>query len=840
MNLLPHRINLPLYSALIASSSVTPLFADVNGWWVTKARMYQQESDATPATPTKWICDIGIEVTDGADASSASLSGGSISGSIALEFNAVDNEWRLEQEFNSEAELDAFLGSGQTYTLSLSGGTLGNLTQTFTFPSPNYPSVPALTDRDWSKVQSLDTAANFELNWTTPAAGTSLVFLDIENDAGGVNYEYDSSIPSSQIIPANSLTPGHFYEGELGALNSTFEPNTGGFASEGSLDHAAFTPFTVAAVMQRAPQAIVGAWQFGNGASDDSGAVVFIANGTYFLMEDGAISEEDGLESGTYTWNEDTGVLTVSATFDNNGDAGLSDPAGTMTVEIDGDSLLFSDNGEETTLSRVGYNPSSPIVGGWRLVDNGGANKGVIVLLDNGVYFHGETGTNANGQSGMECGTYDYNTTTDRIVSSSIRIDNNGEWGLSDPIQGYDDVLKLTPRFLTVSDAPDEIFHLDRVSNASVLADWSLTKTINYIQASANVQPTTVDYWDVYTSLETMNPNDVSSVIIEGGGISGSLAYSYEGDGRWTYYQEYDSQESLDALFPEQNTYTITVSGGALGTISQQIDIGEDLYPVTPYLTGTNFTDAQSIDRTQAFTLHFNNPGSSMVTVAVTELQAGDGSEYLYEENLGISSFEITAQTLPLASTSYGYLGFSNNITSADGVGGFGVNGNSSRYKGINDFVLQTLSTQELVDNAFAEAGLTGEDSQETATPFDDGVSNLMKYAFGMDLSSNDTTQLSPGGSGTSGLPAFVVEPSANPEADEVILKVEFIRRKGAGLVYTAEHSTTLGANSYTPMNGAVTITPINEQFERVSVSKVCDPNVNPACFSRVKVSTAP
>ena len=105
-----------------------------------------------------------------------------------------------------------------------------------------------------------------------------------------------------------------------------------------------------------------------------------------------------------------------------------------------------------------------------------------------------------------------------------------------------------------------------------------------------------------------------------------------------------------------------------------------------------------------------------------------------------------------------------------------------------------------------------------------------------MNLGAPDTSKLIPG-SGTSGLPVFEIDESgSSPE-----FKVEFIRRKGSGLVYTAKRSSDLGNDSFSEMTGAVTVNPIGEdgQFERVTVSEPCNPAIVPRCFGIVEV-TAP
>ena len=135
---------------------------------------------------------------------------------------------------------------------------------------------------------------------------------------------------------------------------------------------------------------------------------------------------------------------------------------------------------------------------------------------------------------------------------------------------------------------------------------------------------------------------------------------------------------------------------------------------------------------------------------------------------------------------------------------------------------------QQVMNDAFSTSGLSGDDALPDATPFSDGVPNLLKYAFNMNLAGPDSSTLAAGGS--SGLPVTSLDESG----PEPVLRVEFVRRKGSGLIYTAQHST--GLNAFEPMTGTTTVTDIDGQWERVVVEEPCNPATTPQCFSRVAV----
>jgi hypothetical protein len=101
-------------------------------------------------------------------------------------------------------------------------------------------------------------------------------------------------------------------------------------------------------------EGLLGTW-LSTTTENDLLMIMFFDDGTYFH---GEVDEDDdteisGMELGTYERDEDTGLLTVSQTFDNNGDTGLTDFAGVgapnIFVNIEGDTLTatIDEDGDE-------------------------------------------------------------------------------------------------------------------------------------------------------------------------------------------------------------------------------------------------------------------------------------------------------------------------------------------------------------------------------------------------------------------------------------------------------------------------------------------------------------
>ncbi len=102
-------------------------------------------------------------------------------------------------------------------------------------------------------------------------------------------------------------------------------------------------------------QSIIGAWQFGDGTANNSGILVFLTSGIYFHAEDIVedTSEFDGMERGTYNWNQTTGNFTATQAVDTNGEIGLSHPIGNFLFTVSNNTLTAADSADSSTLTRA-------------------------------------------------------------------------------------------------------------------------------------------------------------------------------------------------------------------------------------------------------------------------------------------------------------------------------------------------------------------------------------------------------------------------------------------------------------------------------------------------------
>lgn len=120
------------------------------------------------------------------------------------------------------------------------------------------------------------------------------------------------------------------------------------------------------------------------------------------------------------------------------------------------------------------------------------------------------------------------------------------------------------------------------------------------------------------------------------------------------------------------------------------------------------------------------------------------------------------------------------------------------------------------------------------ADPDQDGVSNLLEFAFNLDPTFPEPVVLTPA-SGVRGLPSIRLENAGGSQR----LTVEYVRRtaaSGSGVTYAAQFAGDLAAGDWAT-NTAETVTAINARWERVKVADPVAAGAAPARFARVQVT---
>ena len=201
---------------------------------------------------------------------------------------------------------------------------------------------------------------------------------------------------------------------------------------------------------------------------------------------------------------------------------------------------------------------------------------------------------------------------------------------------------------------------------------------------------------------------------------------------------------------------------------------------------------------------------------------------------VGSHTADFSATSLPLSLTAGESANFSVTLTPiADGLrlASLQITSNDSDENPFDlDLTGLAGTAMELYLSEAAAAGLGGISADPDSEPYGDGVANLLKFAFNMNLGGADSNQLLPGG--TDGLPHFELasEPSNT-------WRFEYLRRKGSGLIYTPMHSTQLSAGTFIPMVGIEIVSDIDETWERVVLSVPINFVTDPKGFGYVEVT---
>jgi len=222
--------------------------------------------------------------------------------------------------------------------------------------------------------------------------------------ADGTYFEIESTIDASDVDGAPGFERGRFYwDPVTGAFDVVTMQDTNGDVGLSDTNGRSGFTLTVAgdnitfAVTNCVPDpsdptlcslsgtriaggpgSPVGAWFNGDAKIDDSSAIlVLLGDGSYYFAQDGNSdpSGHDGIERGTWAWNQATGEFVTTTPVDTNGEWGLSDSAGALIVRLSADELsaTATDNLGSFTFVRV-VNPelvkpviTSPLTGGGTL-----------------------------------------------------------------------------------------------------------------------------------------------------------------------------------------------------------------------------------------------------------------------------------------------------------------------------------------------------------------------------------------------------------------------------------------------------------------------------------------
>lgn len=280
---------------------------------------------------------------------------------------------------------------------------------------------------------------------TTFTAGTAGTFTV----AGTGTLSVTGTLPSGITFdPASGLLSGTPATGSNAAYPLTFTATSGGF----SVTQAFTLTVTPAAVVPPpSTTSIIGTWGAYGDPTVLTGIITFVDSTHYMFVQAGPADTygSTGLEYGTYTYNPSTGtgVFDKSPLFDTNGEWGLSHPpVGTSySISVTGDTLTIGNSVEGSKqLPRMQSNAAKPVIGAWwgpsTDLATGKAGGVLIAFLDDTHCLLAQAGSasgdySTGGMDGVELGTY---TISNNVLSLSLPIDTNGDWGFwsLNPVHG--------------------------------------------------------------------------------------------------------------------------------------------------------------------------------------------------------------------------------------------------------------------------------------------------------------------------------------------------------------------------------------------------------------------
>lgn len=577
-----------------------------------------------------------------------STSSVSVTGPQATPFNTALE--RGQDRFGTFFVIDGSNGSqiqaGDEYSFTWTGDTIAESTYRVRRGSPQLSEgAPFIT------VSSADLEADeYTFEWTLPPGYES---VSVRNNftgqtTGGEGGGFTGNPLDNDAREFTGALPETYVPSETDELRLIARDPFGVFVAA-RLEN----PFADQVPPPMAENALVGSWIVRNPDRSDNAPFIqltFLESGYYMHLEldlpyrtEADDAGNAGMELGRYQWDNQTGVLTVPEILvDGNGFWGLTDTANgeaSLALQVDGNTLIAYEPSvgvaDGTVFTRAPLNASG-ITGSWLIQDaTNPALVSVVTLLEDGFYF---VGTNEpadqTGSPGLEFGTYTYNSET-LVLDPMPVIDQNGEFGLSDPIQGFDYATVINGS-LVVDDG--EAFQLSEVAAGTTPSNGGLT--VDYTPPASGPVPDPAfgisgdfHYLRSSSAIEGERSGGPASLYLASYTYPGtSITDNGDGTGAISYTNECRSDVLIDAGIGEAPLFdTVAFCLGAGGS---QTDLTFTEAGATLVLPAEDFTNDSS-DQERL--------GSSSVDLFATDdsgsLLLGFGKRtFEYEDGTGFTS----------------------------------------------------------------------------------------------------------------------------------------------------------------------------------------------------------
>jgi hypothetical protein len=225
--------------------------AEITFYDLLKSRDYMQTGPSAPVAPVEYDGNAGIASAIG-DFMNASITSSSPISPFGLTVFPGNASWFISR--TTQAQLDAAIPNGTTYTFNVSGGSLGTQSATLTLPATDQyaANVPYLTGGSYNALQGMNPSAPLTMTFDPFAAvaGTNFDFMIVDlYPAGNSQPLINTALANtanSYTLAANTLQPNSSYTFALSYFVNTYTLN-GGFGQatqEYGFSESTFVNFT--------------------------------------------------------------------------------------------------------------------------------------------------------------------------------------------------------------------------------------------------------------------------------------------------------------------------------------------------------------------------------------------------------------------------------------------------------------------------------------------------------------------------------------------------------------------------------------------------------------------
>ncbi len=211
------------------SASAMATVTDVGQYVAGKTANYTQTGTGTPTIASINPYEFQTEIDNGSSgtilASSTLTPPAGATGTVTYAINSDNTRVKDTQYFTSANALNSAFPDGN-YTFTINTSTPNTYTSTLALSGITYPTdIPTISNTSWSGGNLvIDPTVNNTITWN--ASNDAHLSFGLENSSAFINaFNTGSGLPTSYMIPANTLLPGVSYAAQLdvavGTLNTS-------------------------------------------------------------------------------------------------------------------------------------------------------------------------------------------------------------------------------------------------------------------------------------------------------------------------------------------------------------------------------------------------------------------------------------------------------------------------------------------------------------------------------------------------------------------------------------------------------------------------------------------